>query len=43
MLDSGKGSGKVFNWELIGDIKKNQKKPVFLAGGINSENIKKSF
>ena len=41
LLDSGKGSGKIFNWELIGDIKKI-KKPVFLAGGINSENIKKA-
>ncbi|MCL2116088.1 MAG: phosphoribosylanthranilate isomerase [Methanobrevibacter sp.] len=35
LLDSGKGSGKTFNWELIGDIKK----PFFIAGGINSENI----
>ncbi|MDR3223378.1 MAG: phosphoribosylanthranilate isomerase [Methanobrevibacter sp.] len=38
LLDSGKGSGETFNWELIGDIKK----PFFLAGGINSENIKKA-
>ncbi len=35
LLDSGKGSGKVFDWEIIGNIKK----PFFLAGGINSDNI----
>ena len=41
LLDSGKGSGKIFNWKLIGDIKKI-KKPVFIAGGINNENIKEA-
>ncbi len=35
LLDNGKGTGKTFNWDLIGDIKK----PFFMAGGINSENI----
>ncbi|MDR2967018.1 MAG: phosphoribosylanthranilate isomerase [Methanobacteriaceae archaeon] len=35
LLDSGKGSGKTFNWDLIGNIKK----PFFIAGGINSENV----
>jgi len=35
LLDSGKGSGKTFNWRVIGDVKK----PFFLAGGISSENI----
>jgi phosphoribosylanthranilate isomerase len=39
LLDSGKGSGKAFDWQLIGNIKK----PFFLAGGINSENIKETF
>ncbi|KZX11100.1 tryptophan synthase subunit beta [Methanobrevibacter filiformis] len=38
LLDSGKGSGEVFDWSLIENIKK----PFFLAGGINSENIKKA-
>ncbi|MDR3292453.1 MAG: phosphoribosylanthranilate isomerase [Methanobrevibacter sp.] len=38
LLDNGKGSGETFNWELIGDIKK----PFFLAGGVNSKNIKKA-
>lgn len=38
LLDSGKGSGKTFDWQLIEDIKK----PFFLAGGINSENIKEA-
>lgn len=36
LLDSGKGSGKTFDWSLI---KKNLKKPFFLAGGLNSNNI----
>ena len=35
LLDSGKGSGKTFDWSLI---RKNLKKEFFLAGGINSEN-----
>ncbi len=35
LLDSGKGSGKTFDWGLI---KKDLKKEFFLAGGINSEN-----
>ncbi|WP_295722314.1 phosphoribosylanthranilate isomerase [uncultured Methanobrevibacter sp.] len=39
LLDSGKGSGKCFNWNLVN---KNNiiKKPFFLAGGLNSNNIK---
>ena len=36
LLDSGKGSGKTFDWWLI---RKNLKKEFFLAGGLNSENI----
>lgn len=35
LLDSGKGSGKTFDWRLIS---KNLKKEFFLAGGINSGN-----
>lgn len=35
LLDSGKGSGKTFDWSLI---RKDLKKEFFLAGGINSEN-----
>lgn len=35
LLDSGKGSGQRFNWELI----KNISRPYFLAGGLDSENI----
>ena len=40
LFDSGKGSGKTFNWDLI---KNNIKKPFFLAGGINSENISQAI
>ena len=36
LLDSGKGSGKTFDWRLI---RKDLKKEFFLAGGLNSENI----
>lgn len=36
LLDSGKGSGKTFDWNLI---KKDLKKDFFLAGGLNSSNI----
>ena len=36
LLDSGKGSGKTFDWSLI---RKNLKKEFFLAGGLNSSNI----
>jgi phosphoribosylanthranilate isomerase len=36
LLDSGKGSGKTFDWSLI---RKDLKKEFFLAGGINSENV----
>jgi phosphoribosylanthranilate isomerase len=35
LLDSGNGSGKVFDWELLKDIKR----PYFLAGGLNPENV----
>ena len=36
LLDSGKGSGKTFDWRLI---RKDLQKDFFLAGGINSENV----
>ncbi len=38
ILDSGKGSGKCFNWQLVNKENIIQK-PFFLAGGLNSENI----
>ena len=40
LLDSGKGSGKTFDWRLI---RKDLKKDFFLAGGLNSENIAKAI
>ena len=36
LLDSGKGSGKTFDWRLI---RKNLKKEFFLAGGLDVSNI----
>ncbi|AMK16385.1 phosphoribosylanthranilate isomerase [Methanobrevibacter olleyae] len=39
ILDSGKGSGNTFNWNLIDKDNEMLKKPFFLAGGLNSENI----
>jgi phosphoribosylanthranilate isomerase len=39
ILDSGKGSGKPFNWNLI-DKNKTLKKPFFLAGGLNNKNLR---
>lgn len=35
LLDSGAGSGMVFNWELIKGIKR----PYFLAGGLDPTNV----
>ena len=34
LLDSGAGTGTVFDWELIQNIKR----PYFLAGGLSPEN-----
>ena len=34
LLDVGKGSGKLFDWNLLKEIKR----PYFLAGGLNTEN-----
>ena len=36
LLDSGKGSGKTFDWRLI---KSGLKREFFLAGGLNTSNI----
>lgn len=36
LLDSGKGSGKTFDWQLIS---RDLKKEFFLAGGLNSQNV----
>ena len=35
LLDSGQGSGKAFDWELLRDIKRDY----FLAGGLDPENV----
>ena len=40
LLDSGKGSGKTFDWRLI---KSDLKKDFFLAGGIDSTNVKQAI
>ena len=40
LLDSGIGSGKTCDWRLI---RKDLKKEFFLAGGINSNNIKNAI
>jgi len=41
LIDSGAGSGKTFNWDILKKIK--IEKPWFLAGGINSDNISKAL
>lgn len=40
LLDSGKGSGKTFDWQLI---RKDLKKDFFLAGGLDSSNVKEAI
>lgn len=40
LLDSGKGSGKTFDWRLI---RKNLKKEFFLAGGLDISNIRQAI
>ena len=40
LLDSGKGSGKTFDWKLIGN---DLKKDFFLAGGLSSSNVKEAI
>ena len=39
LLDSGTGSGRVFDWELL----KNIKRPYFLAGGLNCANVEEAI
>ena len=39
ILDSGKGSGKTFDWGLIDKESDFFKNSIFLAGGLNSENL----
>lgn len=39
ILDSGKGSGKTFDWNLIDKNSEFFKNSIFLAGGLNSENL----
>lgn len=36
LLDAGKGSGELFNWDFIRDMDRNY----FLAGGLNESNLK---
>ena len=40
LFDSGKGSGKTFDWNLMG---KNLKKEFFIAGGLTSQNINEAI
>lgn len=39
LLDSGKGSGHVFNWKLLKKINR----PYFLAGGLSADNAEKAL
>lgn len=39
ILDSGKGSGKTFDWSLIDKNSEFFKNSIFLAGGLNNENL----
>ena len=41
LIDSGAGSGKPFNWELLNSLK--FKKPWFLAGGLGLDNIERAM
>ena len=52
LLDSGNptlsvkelgGTGRTHNWELSKQIRKEIKIPLFLAGGLNKENVKKAI
>jgi len=52
LLDSGNpslkikelgGTGRVHNWELSRRIRINAKCPVFLAGGLNPENVRQAI
>lgn len=39
LIDSGKGSGKTFDWEILKDLGR----PYFLAGGIGIDNVEKAI
>jgi len=41
LIDSGAGSGKPFNWELVNSFK--FEKPWFLAGGLGLDNIEQAM
>lgn len=41
LIDSGAGSGKTFNWDMLKKIKID--KPWFLAGGINLKNVEQAI
>jgi len=52
LLDSGNpnleikelgGTGRIHNWKLSKEIRKQLKIPIFLAGGINAENVKEAI
>jgi phosphoribosylanthranilate isomerase len=52
LLDSGNpnlavkelgGTGRIHDWKLSRRIKENTDKPVFLAGGLNSENVRRAI
>ncbi len=52
LLDSGNpnlkvkelgGTGRVHNWKLSRQIRENSKCPVFLAGGLNPENVRQAI
>lgn len=39
LLDSGMGSGSSFDWNLLKELNR----PIFLAGGLNPENVKEAI
>jgi phosphoribosylanthranilate isomerase len=52
LLDSGNptlkikelgGTGRVHNWKLSREISKNSRCPVFLAGGLNPQNVRQAI
>jgi phosphoribosylanthranilate isomerase len=52
LLDSGNpnlkikelgGTGRVHNWKLSRQIRDNSKCPIFLAGGLNPDNVKQAI
>lgn len=43
LFDSGKGSGKTFDWSLMESVKRYCHKPFFLAGGISADNAKEAI